>query len=935
MITGDVKETALSGLTSTLSDYDCADGELQVCHNLLNDGAGLRPVEEIQAVDSIGAGYELIYNHHTANGDVHITLKDGELYWWKDGVAKTIQDAPADLWEDGSQITSVGNILVIAGEDCTHYILWKGEAEGYNYLGSKLPELKMEFALILRNHQSDAETVTVRATTVPTSSTGEDTTQRVKYGGVNKVSTDFDFMADTYDSIMGTVNKAVADAKAENEFAYPFFVRYAYELYDGSLVMHSAPVLMLPCTTVNPIIFCVTPDPSDVSGTENHGALSYNYNVEYTCNLTAGTLDARITALPDLDKWKDLIAGVKLYVSSQMFPYTTDGDYISMENSWLANANYAIGTYYSEGLTYATKFTTANYIKSGYFSGSGEKGIAYMYLPELTGTTIQQKLRDCYNFYLFKEYSIEELAAMTVGEFFEVDVLKGTLTNIETREQMKDDYHSHDIITAKVLNTYNNRLNKANCKLKPFTDMPGEWLSCYTERESADSAQAYTFSADIYIKENGVTLKVSATSVERGLMSGYFFYPNPNAYLMTVYKSYPTEVTVGDTVLKKWAVKYARLTLKQHPFLFGAYCFTGFEDIEWSDTLVQESYTEGATCFNYPNYMYTSEVDNPFVFPAEGLNAVGNGEITAIKAATKAMSQGTAFGTNPLYAFCTDGIWALEIGSTGIFTAKQPVSREALAGNSALSATQVDNSILFLTERGLMELTGGDTKLLSGAFQRLHSTFDVTSLPHWADIQKKYGEQDYLEADDFLSYIDGARIAFDYIRYRAIVFRPYTADDAMSHTAYVYDFGSKMWGTIENSMKSVVEDGAVTYVNIDKDGTVRAGEYVMDSAALAGDGKGFYVTRPLKLGAADTLKTVRTLTERGMTQKPRYLAMWGSRDMKAWALIGAVEGDRMPRLSGTPYKYLIAAGWARLSINGDAISRLTMDVKQKYTDKLR
>lgn len=38
---------------------------------------------------------------------------------------------------------------------------------------------------------------------------------------------------------------------------------------------------------------------------------------------------------------------------------------------------------------------------------------------------------------------------------------------------------------------------------------------------------------------------------------------------------------------------------------------------------------------SYPNYMYTSEVDNPFFFPAQGVNAIGTGEIIAIKSATK------------------------------------------------------------------------------------------------------------------------------------------------------------------------------------------------------------------------------------------------------------------------------------------------------------
>lgn len=945
MITGKTVETGLLGLDASLSAYDSQDGALQVCHNLLNDGAGLRPVKAPEALEEVKVGHELLYIHHTANGDVYITSKSGEMYWTKGGVATSLKED----WLEGGQITSVGNILCMSDGSEIKYFLWKGDAEGYAYLGDKLPELKMEFALFPSNYQeTEYETISVLGYAdidIPTYADGYDDSKNTTYAFTDKKTDNIDEddqeVLDTFDTVFGSVNKMIALAKSENRFAFPFFVRYAYEMYDGSLMMHSTPILMLPSTTVNPLIACLSSNAKNwisADSTYNGRDMKRRYST-WICHLNASLLGVRITEKPDLGQWKDLITGVKIFVTQQIYPYDPDGSYLRIGNKYEVNQSYYMG-YVSSSLytkvandTYFAPSPQQNftYNEDGLTQILSNQvyGIGWLYLPPLTDTTIEEKIKSANLFYLFKEYGIEEFEELYNSEAFQNgfhllgldengDVEKDLLTNIETREQMTDDYHTHDIITAKVLSTYNSRLNKADCQLIPFTEMPGEWLSCYTSQAGEEDTSTYTFSADIYLKENGVKIKVDSTKVVRGLMSGYFFYPNPSAYLMIVKRTDSNGVT-----------QYARLTLKKHDYLFGAYYFSGFEEIEWSDSVTEESVTEGATSFSYPNYIYTSEVDNPFTFPSTGVNAVGNGRIVTLKTATKAMSQGTSFGTNPLYAFCTDGIWALEVGDTGIYTAKQPVSMERLLNDDALSATQIDNSILFLSERGMMELVGGETRLLSGVLKEMHSAFDVEALPYWTTIHKKFGGQDYLEADDFKKYIGGARIAFDYSDYKVVVFRKGAA------VAYIYDMVNKTWGTVENNLISVVEDSGLTLVNYKDSAGIHAGAFTRESNTLMGDGMGFYTTRPLKYGASDTLKTIRTLVERSLTQTPHYMALWGSRDMERWVLIGAVEGGRMPRLSGTPYKYFIVGGWAQLSINGGAISRLTTEVVTKWMDKVR
>lgn len=961
MITGKVKETELQGLSTVPNDYSCGDGWLQVCHNMVNTGGGLRPVEDTTVIDSMHtAGYELVYIHHTATGDVYVYVKGGTLYYNK--IGGSLFASLGVSWKEHYQITNVGNILILTDGDATlNYMLWQGSS--YKVLGSKIPELKIEFTLQMSRKDKEDKIATVikenAFDSIPTIDKAVET-RKVEYGTIDMdedgnlapfSSTDNDWwsaltasadrkateqlkedVAATFNSVMGTVNKMVSEAKDDNCFTHSFFVRYAYELYDGTMYMQSVPILMVPSTTVNPVIFCrEVRDRWTFEGGYIDGGLP-RYII-YTAQLLCGKLRMRVRNSSALSDWKDIIQRVNIYVTPQLLPYDPEGRKMTIENGFrIGDGCYSIGYKDTATPSAADKIATKDIISlsaTGYDSATTNK-VGYIYLPELTATTYEKKVEEAYLFYLLRQYTLDELDAMSSTSWQDVDIVKGALKTIEAGEPLKDDYHTHDIITAKVLNTYNNRLNKANCKLTPFTDMPGEWLSCYTS-DSTGATGVYTYSADIYIKENGVKVRVGTTSVDRKLLSGYFFYPNPNAYLMVLKK-----VGSGTT--------YCSVKLKRHPYLYGAFAYlesflTGSHgNFKYWKSSAEGDTATNATAFNYPNYIYTSEVDNPFVFPSEGLNAVGKGTITTIKTATKAMSQGSAFGTNPLYVFCTDGIWALEVGNTGLFVAKQAVSRETILNNDPLAATQADNSVLFLSERGLMELVGGQTKLLSGALQESHHTFDVSSLPKWTDILEKFdsGQKYYLEADDFIEYLSGARIAFDYVNYRIIVFKPADSDDDGHNTSYVYDIGAGMWGTMDNNYKSVVEDGGKTYVNkYGRYGSIYPSKFVQGGASIANSGKGFYVTRPMKMDALDTLKTVRMLLERGMTQTSRYLAMWGSRDMRNWRLIGAVKGCKLPRISGTPYKYFIVGGWAQLSVNGDNISRLTMDVVGKYGDKLR
>jgi hypothetical protein len=108
--------------------------------------------------------------------------------------------------------------------------------------------------------------------------------------------------------------------------------------------------------------------------------------------------------------------------------------------------------------------------------------------------------------------------------------------------------------------------------------------------------------------------------------------------------------------------------------------------------------------------LLTSEVNNPWVFKASGYNCIGNGRILGLSTTTTALSEGQ-FGQYPLLVFSEDGIWALSLDGTGLYTSIRPMSREVC--NNPKSITQTDGAVFFVSKKGLMVITGSQVKCVS------------------------------------------------------------------------------------------------------------------------------------------------------------------------------------------------------------------------------
>lgn len=138
-----------------------------------------------------------------------------------------------------------------------------------------------------------------------------------------------------------------------------------------------------------------------------------------------------------------------------------------------------------------------------------------------------------------------------------------------------------------------------------------------------------------------------------------------------------------------------------------------------------------------------------------------------------------------------------------------------------------------------------------------------------------------------------------------------------------------MWGmkysTIDYNINSYPEALAVT-----NDGKM------VNFAETDGEAVGgLLVTRPLKLDAADVLKTVDTIIQRGNFRKGHVQSVvYGSRDLYNWSLVWSSKDHFLRGFRGTPYKYFRIALLCNLA-EDESIYGATVQYDTRKTNQPR
>ena len=983
------KEIKYGGFSASPNDHENLEGDLHVAMNLIPEDNTIKPVlPPKKKIEQLSDGYAImcIHDNHFADGKHYICwCVNHALYRMNEDGTFAYDGGMIHPFGDDVTVYSVepvGNTLVVLASDGVHYILFDtSDTPGfYRYLGQKPPRIDITFGLSSKlvaypgfnsagnpldpiyfqgeeYSPTDERVIPVFSNNdyynlmlpkpIMTSQfsisedwKGFDFSMENMAGDEDAIASDIKCMTD---AALGAVNKLVDKEGTEKGlFVFPFFVRYAYELYDGSMVMHSYPVLMIP-NSRGPIFAM------DMGADENNKpgfSLRWNSTSGKSRIEGYGRAYAFVSKLcydatfPDLDNWKDIIHKVHVYVSAPAYTVDQDGKvygWQNMDDEGMWDSFYTIGKLEETNVEDAgnkwkkwplsqvfpedTKRTVGNETKrlfSAFFgnatfwnNGQGFDMPSWILkVPEPSEEKLRQRLLDAAIFYKIHSFTLDDLKGDHSTDPLSgvIELKEGELKSLLGRDTLDDDYFTRDTLMANTSFAYNNRINLAGVSRiqhKPL-DAHVAWMK-YQDGENADW---------------DIAVKVKGQERTNTLTSG----PGKNDTRMPLFVYYPDR-SAQTAIVARDGVNF-ELKLKEHPLLFGAYWLGSL----WHDEDVPTVYNfpaDDAQPVSQLSSVFTSKVDNPFFFPRLGVNSIGTGEIMAVCAAVRPVSTGRT-GYTDLYIFADNGVWAADISKEGTYTNVNLITGDVCI--NADSITQMETTVLFNTARGIMLLSGRQAQCISHAIDD-EGAF-VPGMTGYIDQLAELNGLGVIDVQPFRAFLPDCRSVYDYKGQRIIVYNPHFP------YAYIYSLESNKWGMMQSSIIYTVRAYPDALAVVSDDNISSLVNY-SDTDYQQGDGStlvnALLVTRPLTLDAPDILKTVSVVLQRGLFRKGMghvSSALFGSRDLFDWRPVMSSTNHAMRGWRGTPYKWFRVAVLLRLPA-GESITGCSVQFEPKYTNRLR
>ncbi|MEG1729606.1 MAG: hypothetical protein RR280_08730 [Bacteroidaceae bacterium] len=976
-------EINYNGITIQPANNIAPDGDLETSVNLINENNSIVNIKKPLEINKLIENTKIISIHHTSEYKHYIihryevqensTVIHNDIWATDENLNKIGENICTNINSKINSVAAIGNTIVINTSEGMEYAIYKEDK--YQLLGKKPPMTKINFSLSGEFKQSD------RKEKIEFEERG-----LLQYDGPEAERLEKN---NTY--ILGMVNTFIAEAQKKGTFIFPFFVRYAYKMYDGTHTMHSAPVLMIPNSKNVPYIAAYNYSLGPAT-TRLHCfypfiaatccKLEYFFVNDGSGKICVNNDTGEPVNNTELDIWKDIIKGIDIFISAPIYTYdksekiteikflTTEENQNEFSGISLSSITNAIQGRIGSTTAHLNKerdfwgtFTLCNLKAINYdapITGASSQrngiNIPYIFLtlPSFKEQTMKEKIEQTSLFYKVKSIQIEEIKKQDGRKTIEFE--ENYLKNLQTKQTLNDDYQSHNNIKNEVEYVYNNKLNIADIKQKAYIGYPTDTMFQFQNRNQENTFNERTaYETYVYIRKNGKTiiiktnhsqpifgapynksdteeLKNTATSFPR-----FVFYPDTDAYRMILFRTCDAA--------------YADINLKQHELLNGAFFFAGLElknnaynikipnaklcnDLNITyiansglpeyDTLPK---TTENNWYAEQSKMFSSTINNPFVFPANSRNTVGNGKIIAICSATQALSQGQ-FGQFPLYAFTSQGVWAIEINADGTFSTKQPATRDVLLSKNAI--LQIDGAIAFCTERGLMILQGVESLSISERIggEKIKYNFPM---PNFSSIIKAMKIEDkQFTYIPFLQFIQNCKMAYDYVNSRIIITnktQPYS---------YIYSLKYKNWGVLSQKFIDTINDYPTSLIVGDCQADNKMILYNACKEDRTKKIDGFIITRPIKIqGYEQFTKTIKQIIQRGVFKKGNVsFAIYGSNDGFNLHYVTSSIQHIIYSIHGTPYKYFIFVIHTTLE-DGESLSGASIIFEVKRNNKLR
>lgn len=696
-------------------------------------------------------------------------------------------------------------------------------------------------------------------------------------------------------------------------FIYPFFVRYAVKLYDGTYTNISPPVLMIPNTGYVPLLnYANRPTSKSIVKVD---AYAFVAELEY---YFAKTID---------EDWEGIVEGIDIFVSAPIYPYnqgvvfeSTDENLIKykvLDNDKNINEikyiDYGLfrefsGLYKPDGNGYLSIYDVMKEMFS-----FGQKGTANQWRiaqpAPYTEAEIKTKISDISNFYHIHSFSFNEITKGT-DEFKKLDLKRGVLKPevLVNRKRLEDGLLSNRTLLKSNIHTYNNRVHAYNVSFRLPEPVPFDLQNQMYEKPVYGDNFFF-----IYLKTNTGRKIVKAKMLKyQDPIRAWFYYPDSRAYKI-VFRDFYNDI-------------YREMPLKKHEKLIGAYWLADnfYYSLSELPVVTPPNDSDVDDIILEPTNIYVSEVNNPFKFNDSLTVPVGCTSILKLSSAAKAMSTGQ-FGRFPLYAFTDNGVWALEVMTTGDniggYVARQPFTRDIPVKSESI--IQIDSAVLFATDRGIMLLEGSQSICISDDVSN-ESIVPVTNLPAINKVFEMVGTtRDKLNILPFVEYIRDCRMIYDYEHQHIMICNP------ACNYAYVWSLKSKKWGMMQSDVTETV-NSYPDALAILRDGTLVS--FSDDTESIY---KNLSISRPLRLDAPNVFKTIDTVIQRGLFHRGHVKsALYGSNDLYNWVIVGTSADHYLRGFRGSPYKYFRIVLITELS-KDECISGCSIAYRVKQNNQLR
>ena len=869
------------GMTNVPSDLLSDDSELLESDGFIYKDGEMKAVQNPVQIGTIP--YKIMYVHKMADYENIIAYDEvaKKIHCYKKREDGHIDTDTVQSFETGElyDISSIGNTLICCTENGFFYLLHKGGQ--YKELGTNLPipYFAPYFEAETSNGSYSCELDGIAS--------GEDVhgwydQEGNFFGFYNQnpssnagltSSGDYyiytvkqDKVTDYLNAVEGCVMKGINGEKERNRFCFPFFIRYALRLFDGSYARISAPIICYPSISRNCHFY------------------SNNKNAKFFFVPISSTLKYA-ASISGIEDWKDIVKELVIFASDEVMPFyemdsKTEWDWMLFSGK-ISNMSNEYGGVYFNNLNEEKHY---------------EDIVTNIILPKhkSNGDIIEELLAKT-QFYKLASIKITDTENINVpfSANKALNLKKSVVSSLTSQEQLKvDDYYGWTQMSSKRIFTYNNRTNAFGMYRKPYNGF------CNFLADKESEVTTVTYYTHIVSESMDIWVKSEPSKIyNQKALTGWLFYPDPNASEMIInIKSNNSEE------------KNIKVSLSEHTRLNGSY---SFENLPTEDNGSEASISTGVSLPNIDEnakeYMdsqiFTSLVNNPFVFEASGDNTVGTGKIIGIVANTEAVSQGQ-FGQYPLMVFTDEGIYGLSVNSEGLYSASYPISREVCLENSPLVPT--DRLVFFASKKGLMAASGGSVGCMSELMR--------------GRVPRNFAE---LGEGKFLNFLKDCLIAYDY---RDSLLRIFCKGKDYQ---YIYNMVDKTFSMVNSGIiaQAVVNDYPDNLLQ-DTSGNV----YSLTGKPDINDDEekysGHITTRPLKLGGSMTLKSLRDIKNLVDTDDGKISTeIWGSNDCRHWC--------KLVSLGGKPWKYFTIKYTLKDFKAVDSFAGSVVEVQSRREDKMR